>query len=52
MYFTMLNVTMPGMLHDFGYLGIICLSIKRALQPKATKSPPVARYARPFLLAL
>jgi hypothetical protein len=52
MYLMMLNVTMSGMLHDFGYPGIISLSIKRALQPEATKSPPVARYARPFLLAL
>jgi hypothetical protein len=52
MYFTMLNVTMSGMLHEFGYIGIICPSIKRALQPKATKFPTVARCARPFLLAL
>jgi hypothetical protein len=52
MLFMMLNVTMSGMLHDFDYPGIISLSIKRALQPKATKSPPVARYARPFFASI
>jgi hypothetical protein len=39
-------------MHDSSYPGLICLSIKRPPQPKATKRPRATRYARPFLVAV